>query len=213
MSSSGAMKGAVTYTKFQVKGEMPESLHQVFMARLRTRAFRALAPEDEDTLSAGWVPIERPYDEEIVFRNDGVFFGNYLNLAMRLDAWKFPSALVKAKMVAAERQWKQKTGRERLSRAEKVELRDVVVRKLRRDGVPVTKIADFSWDTESGAVRFFGRSKTLLEHFHELFEKTFGARLVPASPYTIGMLLGLPEEHERALAVVEPSILHERGAA
>lgn len=209
----GVLKGAISYAKFQVQGELPDDLHQKFMARIRTRTFKTLTPEDEDDVAVGWVPIERPYDDEISFRSDGVFFGSYLNLALRLDRWKFPSTLVKAKMAAAERQWKQKTGKERMSRTEKTELRDLVERKLRRDGVPVTKVVDFTWNTVTGELRFFGRSKVILEHFFELFEKTFAVELVAAAPYTIAMSLGLPKSLEAALARVEPSALHARGAS
>lgn len=209
----GVLKGAITYAKFQVQGELPDEMHQKFMARIRTRTFKTLAPEDEDDVAVGWVPIERPYDDEISFRSDGVFFGSYLNLAMRLDRWKFPTTLVKAKMAAAERAWKQKTGKERMSKTEKTELRDLVERKLRRDGVPVTKVVDFTWNTQTGELRFFGRSKVILEHFFELFEKTFAVKLVPAAPYTVGMSLGLGRTLESALATVQPSVLHARGAA
>lgn len=209
----GVLKGAITYAKFQVKGELPDELHQKFMARIRTRTFKLLTPEDEDDVAVGWVPIERPYDDEISFRTDGVFFGSYLNLAMRLDRWKFPATLVKARMAAAERQWKQKTGKERMSKAEKTELKDLVERKLRRDGVPVTKTVDFTWNMNTGELRFFGRSKVILEHFLELFEKTFAVKLTPSAPYTIAMSLGLPKGLEAALASVQPSVLHARGAA
>lgn len=209
----GVLKGAISYAKFQVEGELPDDLHQKFMARIRTRTFKLLTPEDEDDVAVGWVPIERPYDDEISFRSDGVFFGSYLNLALRLDRWKFPSTLVKAKMAAAERQWKQKTGKERMSKTEKTELRDLVERKLRRDGVPVTKVVDFTWNTVTGELRFFGKSKVILEHFFELFEKTFSVKLVPSAAYTIAMQLGLPKNLEAALARVEPAVLHARGVS
>lgn len=204
----GVLKGAISYAKFQVKGELPDELHQKFMARIRTRTFKPLAPEDADDLSVGWVPVERPFDDEISFRTDGVFFGSYLNLAMRLDQWKFPSTLVKSKMAAAERAYMQKTGKERISKGEKAELKELVLRKLRRDGIPVTKTVDFTWNTVSGELRFFGKSKVILEHFFELFEKTFAVKLTPATAYTIGMALGLPKKLEDALATVEPAVLH-----
>ncbi len=209
----GVLKGAISYAKFQVKGELPDEMHQKFMARIRTRTFKVLTPEDQDDVAVGWVPVERPYDDEISFRTDGVFFGSYLNLAMRLDQWKFPSTLIKAKMAAAERAYMQKTGKERISKAEKAELKDLVERKLRRDGVPVTKTVDFTWNTVTGELRFFGRSKVILEHFLELFEKTFSVKLVPSAAYTIAMSLGLPKGLEAALATVVPSVLHARGAA
>jgi hypothetical protein len=105
-------------------------------------------------------------------------------------------------MAAAERQYKEKTGKERISRAEKAELRDGVERKLRRNGVPVTKAVDFSWNTHTRELRFFGRSKVIAEHFHELFEKTFNARLVVASPWTTAAALGI------SLEGVEPTLFH-----
>jgi hypothetical protein len=186
----GALKGSITYSKFRVEGVLPDDLHARYMARIRTRTFKQLTPEDQDDVSVGWVPIERPFDDEISFRSDGVFFGSYLNLGLRMDRWKFPTSLVKSKMAAAERAFKAKTGKERISRAEKAELRDAVERKLRRDGVPVTKTIDLSWNTETRELRLFGRSKVIAEHFHELFEKTFSMRLVVASPYTTGIAVG-----------------------
>jgi hypothetical protein len=207
MSASGVMKGAATYMKFHVRGEPLEPFHDKAMARIRTRMFQHLAPEDDAAVSVGWVPVERPYDEEIAFRSDGVFFGSYLNLALRIDRWKFPNALVRSKMNAAEREWKNKTGKSRLSKAEKTELRDLVERKLRRDGVPTIKVADFTWDTSKGVVRFFGKSKATLEFFHELFEKTFSVKLVPATAYTLGALV-VSKDLVETLTTVEHTALH-----
>jgi hypothetical protein len=183
-------------------------LHQKYLARIRTRVFKPLGPEDEGDAAVGWVPIERPFDEDISFRSDGIFFGSYVNLALRIDQWKFPTALVKQRMAAAERDYKVKTGKERISRAEKAELRDFVERKLRKNGVPTTKAVDFTWNTASSELRFFGRSTKLLEHFHEIFEKTFAMRLVPAAPYTIGLEAKLPRALQIALAEVEPLPMH-----
>lgn len=211
--SSGVMKGTATYTRFRVECKHPDEMFQKYMARVRTRAFRPLTAEDEDDASVGWVPVERPFDDEVAFRTDGVFFGSYMNLGLRIDVWRFPTTLVKAKMLVAEREWKNKTGKTRMSRVEKVELRDLVLRKLRRDGVPTSKAFDFSWNLDNGELRFFGKSKNALEHFYELFEKTFGARLVPMAAYTIGMELHLSSEEKANLTTVLPYPLHHRGAS
>jgi hypothetical protein len=202
----GVLKGAITYAKFYVEGELPEDAHQKYLARIRTRTFKPLTPEDEGEAAVGWVPIERPFDDEISFRADGVLFGSYVNLGMRIDTWKFPSALIKNKLAQAERAWKQRTGKEKMSRVEKTELRDLVERKLRREGIPVTKVVDFSWNMASRELRFFGKSKNAIEHFYELFEKTFSVRLVPAAPYTIARELKLPRALEADLATVEPTV-------
>ena len=202
----GVLKGAITYAKFFVEGTVADDAHQKYLARIRTRTFKQLTPEDEDAASVGWVPVERPFDDEISFRSDGVFFGSYVNLGMRIDKWKFPSALIKNKLAQAERAWKARTGKEKMSRAEKTELKDLVERKLRREGIPTTKVVDFSWNMASGELRFFGKSKNAIEHFYELFEKTFSLRLVPGAPYTVARELKLPRGLEADLATVEPTV-------
>lgn len=206
----GALKGSITYAKFLVRGALPDDLHQKFLARIRTRAFKPLTPEDEDDVSVGWMPIERPFDEDPSFRADGTFFGGYLALAMRLDRWKFPSSLVKSKMAAAEKAYLEKHQKERLSRAEKAELRDTVERRLRREGEPSSKAIDLAWNLQDGELRVFGRSKALLEHLTELFEKTFAVELVAASPYPLALEQKLPKDVEKALVHVEPCSFHTR---
>ena len=204
----GVLKGSIGYAKFYVRGTLPDDLHAKYLARVRARGFKPLAPEDEGDAAAGWMPIERPFDDEISFRAESVFFGSYLNLAMRIDRWKFPTSLVKSKMAAAERAHKAKTGKERISRAEKAELRDLVERRLRRDGVPVTKVVDLTWNLSTQQLRFFGKSKMLTEHLYELFEKTFSMKLVPAGPYHTALELDLPKAQAAMLGQADMIPLH-----
>lgn len=204
----GVLKGNITFQKLYVRGALPADLHQVFLARIRARGFKQLTPEDEDDVAVGWVPIERPFDEEISFRSEGVFFGSYVNLAMRIDRWKFPAALVKARMAQAERAYRQKTNKERISKVEKAELREAVERKLRRDGVPTTSTSELSWSLETGELRFFSKSRVHFEYLIELFEKTFGLRLLPNGAFVAAVATGslLSELDE-----VEPALLHLGG--
>ena len=52
----------------------------------------------------------------------------------------------------------KKAGRERLSRKEKGELKELVTKKLRRELTPATRAADVSWSLDEGIVRFFSAS-------------------------------------------------------
>ncbi len=206
----GALKGSITYTKFLVRGDVPDDLHQKFLARIRTRAFKPLTPEDNDDVSVGWMPIERPFDEDPSFRADGTFFGGYLALALRLDRWKFPSSLVKTKMAAAEKAFLEKHQKERLSRADKAEIRDAVERRLRREGEPTSKAIELAWNLNDGELRVFGRSQLLVEHLIELFEKTFGVELVAAGPWILAMEQKLGKEADKLLASIEPCSFHTK---
>lgn len=202
----GLFKGSFTYTKFYVEGELStEGIFDHLASRVRARAFRALTAEDDDTASVGWVSAERPLDDEVVFRHDGLFFGSHFALGFRVDAWKFPATIVKAKVTQAEREYRQKTGRSKITKAERAEIRDLVIRKLRRAGTPTIKVVDMHWNLDKGEVRFFGKSRVLLEYFIELFEKTFQVKLVMASAYTIGRVLSVDEQK---LEAVEPLPIH-----
>ena len=202
----GLMKGPITYRKFYVRGALAESPHKKYLERIRARGFKPLTPED-DAAAVGWVPVERPYDDEVSFRAESVFFGGYLALAIRIDRWKFPTSVVKSKMAAAERAYKQKTGKERISRAEKAELREAIDRKLRREGLPTSSTADVSFNLSTMELRLFGRGGLVAEHFHELFEKTFQLRLLPAGAFVTGTALGVAD-----LATLEPTMFHHGGA-
>ena len=204
----GVLKGAIGYAKFYVRGALPDDHHARYLARIRARGFKPLAPEDEGSAAVGWMPIERPFDDEVSFRAESVFYGGYVNLAMRIDRWKFPSSLIKSKMAAAERAHKAKTGKERISRAEKAELRDLVERRLRREGVPVTKVVDLTWNVSTQQLRFFNRSKLMTEHLYEVFEKTFSMKLVPAGPYITALELDLPKTHAAVLGQIDEVPLH-----
>lgn len=199
----GLMKGSITYSKHYVRGALPADLHQKFMQRIRARGFKPLSPEDDDDAAVGWVPVERPFDDEVSFRAESVFFGNYLNLGLRVDRWRFPTAIVKSRMAAAERAYRTKTNKERISRAEKAELREAVERKLRRDGLPTTATLDACFNLDTMELRLFGRSAMLTEHFFALFEKTFQLRLLPAGAYVTGTALGV-----EGLAALEPTMFH-----
>jgi hypothetical protein len=203
----GALKGSISFTRFHVRGDLPEAFQRKYLASIRTRGFKALTPESEDDVSCGWMPIERPYDVEVRYDAESFFFNDYVNLAMRLDRWKFPTAVVKAKMAQAERAYREKHGRERLSKEEKAQLREAVERRLRREGLPTTKIVDVSWNVRTGTLRFWAGSTTLKEHLHELFEKTFGLKIDEASPYTIAVELPLTKGELRDLDTVDPTPL------
>ena len=212
----GVLKGSITFTRFYVESELLTDDRQKIMARIRTRAFRMLTAEDEDELSVGWVSVEEPFSDEPSFSTSDVFLGgDYLVLAMRIDRWKFPASLIKSKLKVAEREYLEKQGRERISRAERAELRDMVDRRLRREGVPVSKVIDFVWNMATGEVRVFTRTNSYLEQFAELFEKTMGkVTLAIDSPYmtAIEKYVGLDTIQKKALAHLEPVPFHRRAS-
>jgi hypothetical protein len=200
----GAFQGSITYSKFHVQGELPESFAGPFIRRLRNRAFEPLSPDDEGDRKWGWCSIEDPFDLDL--DSEKVFFNNYLNLGLRLDRWVVPKPLLKAHMAQAIRGALERKGRERLGRKEKEDLKVLVTRKLRRQLLPTMKVIDLSWNTETGVVRFWNRSPKMVDLMTEFFEKTFALKLMPHCPYTIAERAGLSERDLKAFDTFEPAV-------
>jgi hypothetical protein len=204
-----ALKGSLTYARFFVEGAPPKDFREKFMRAIRLRAMQPLTADDDAAERSGWCAIGEPFDIDLSY--DGVFYNNFINLGFRTDRWSIPGPLLKTRMREAENAYLLKRGREKLSRSEKNELKEVVLRKLRKQFVPVTRAIDLSWSLEDGVVRFFSQSARPTATMLELFEKTFNLKLVPEAPYTLAARLGLSKAEEQAWTKLEVTQLAAAG--
>jgi recombination associated protein RdgC len=189
-----ALKGSLTYTRLFVDGELPKDFRDSFPKSIRLRAMKPLEPDEEALERAGWCAIGEPFDVTPAY--DDVFYNEYLNLGYRTDKWKIPGALLRAKVREAEAAQLGRKGRERLSRQEKTELKELVVRRLKKQLAPSTRAVDLSWSLDEGIVRFFSQSERTVLAMMDLFHRTFGLKLVPEAPYTLAARLGLSKNAE-----------------
>ncbi|MET0388779.1 MAG: hypothetical protein ABW321_22595 [Polyangiales bacterium] len=206
-----ALKGSLTYSRFFVNGELPKDFRERFMRAIRLRAMKPLEPDDDAAERSGWCAIGEPFDVELGY--EGVFYNSYLNLGFRTDRWVIPGPLLRARLREAEQAYLLKRGRERLSKREKVELKEVVSRKLRKQFVPVTRAVDFSWCIEDGVVRFFSQSQRAASDMTALFQKTFNLELAPEAPYTLAARIGLDKSEEKTWEHLEVTQLVLEGEA
>jgi hypothetical protein len=204
-----ALKGSLTYARFFVEGELPKDFREKFMRAIRHRAMQPLEADDDVAERSGWCAIGEPFDLELSY--DGVFYNNFINLGFRTDRWSIPGPLLRMRVREAESAYLVKRGRERLSRSEKAEIKELVSRKLRKQFVPVTRATDLSWSLEDGIVRFFSQSARPTATMLELFEKTFGLKLVPEAPYTLAVRLGLSKAEDLAWTKLEATQLMAAG--
>jgi len=202
----GLLKGSISYAKYYVEGDLPDNHQEKFLESLHLRKFHPLTVDGEDEQRVGWVCVARPLEPEVVFDHNDVFYNEYVNLAIRVDAWRFPGSVFKAAFAEAEKKYLTKKGREKLTKREKDEMKILVGRKLRHQFSPTIRLIDLSWNTDTGVVRFWNQSAKGQELLFELWEKTFPkVDLVPAGTYTTAARLDLPEARLKALSEVEPS--------
>jgi len=179
--------GPLTYKRLFVEEsafsqrENPDLHPDTLMEKLAAHPFEPLDPEGQAVERIGWCRSDDAF--ETSFTHESVFFNDFVNLGLRIDRWVVPPALLRAKCREAEASYLEKKGRDRLTRKERAEIKDMVAKKLRRQLAPTTRIVEVSWEVGKGVLRFFSHSASVSEAFGELFYGTFGRRLIPDSPY------------------------------
>lgn len=191
-----ALRGSLTYARFYVDGDVPDDFRERFMKAIRLRAMKPLEPDEDVLERSGWCRIGEPFELDLAYGD--VFYNEYVNLGFRTDRWVIPASLLRAKMREAEAAYLAKKGRERLSKREKTELKELVSKKLRRQLAAAVRSFDLSWSTDDGVVRFFSHAARPAVAMMDLFQKTFGVKLVPEAPYTLAARLGLSAAQEKA---------------
>jgi hypothetical protein len=203
----GALRSSLTYARFFVTGDVPSDLAGAAMKRIRAAASQPLVPDEDVSERHGWCSIEDPMDTDL--DHEKVFFNEYVCLGLRMDRWAVPKPLLNAHLRDAEAALLQKKGLEKLGRKAKADLKLFVLKKLRRQLVPVTKSVDLVWNVNTGVARFFSQSQKIHLLVQELFEKTFKLKLVPESPGTAAERRGLDARAEKIWEALEPTSLGE----
>jgi hypothetical protein len=191
-----ALTGSMSYARFFVEGALPDDFRSKFLEALALRAMRPLDADEDADERSGWCAIGDPFELEL--GHERVFYNNYLNLGFRTDRWSIPGPLLRAKQEEAETAYLAQQGRERLGKREREELKQLVIRKLRKQFVPSVRAVDLSWSLEEGLVRFYSHSERTIAGMADLFAQTFGLELRIEAPYTLAARLGLTPEQERA---------------
>lgn len=197
----GVLQGSMSYARMFVRGTVPARHRTSFLERIQLRRFEPLDIDDEADERSGWVSIEHPFDVELT--QEKVFWSSYLNLGLRTDRWRIPKPTFKAQFEEAQAAYLAKKGRERLSRAEKEELKFTVKRRLRKQVIPSMRVTDVSWDMNASIVRVFSHSTKVHASLEELFKTTFELELVLESPFTSAVQIGLSEADMARLAELD----------
>jgi recombination associated protein RdgC len=202
----GALSGSMSATRFHVQGELPKDVRRSYLERIRLRKFEPLRPEEEAEERAGWCTLAAPFDLELT--TPKLFQGPYITLGLRLDRYRFPPAVLNAELGQASHALREKNGQERLSRAQKAELKVRVLQRLRRKYLPSLRAADVVWNLEREELYFWSGSAALKQHLDALFELSFGLELVPSSPWTEATRLVTTSEQRSRLQQVELTAFH-----
>lgn len=203
----GLLNGAVGYIRFVTIGDVPDSLGEAYAEALAGHAFREIDPLGEEERTLGWVRFDDPFSSEWAPAEIGGDDGRMV-LRLRVDTLKVPGVMLKAYTVATERDRMRAAGRDKLTRAEKDQIKSDVRKDLRRRSLAKMAFFESVWNLGSGEVRLFATSRSVAGLFVEIFEKTFALKLQQLSPAVVLWMRGMVDEELDALAGLEPERFH-----
>lgn len=175
----GALKGSLSYLRFLVDGDVAKNAGTTYEKAIEARRFMPLSPTAETNESAGWVPMEAPFDDEMPIGRDSFLFGDLIAVAYREDKYAIPKALLQrhTRRAIEEIVKKEKRDPDSITRAfiKAVEMRVLI--ELKAQSIPRSKLVDVIWDIPRREIRVFARGTVATERLSSLFERTFQVRV------------------------------------
>lgn len=188
----GVFNGSISVTKFFVEGEVPKQFAQTYLKNIHLRRFTELTVDGEEEEASGWCVAGNGLDLDL--QHEQIFLNSFVVLGLRVDRWRIPRHLFKAQFAEASVEYLARTGKDKLSKRDKDEIKFRVNRKLRKKVIPSMRQYDVCWDLNRQELLFWCRSARTIDDLSVLFEKTFSLTLREASPYTVaGKLIGETE--------------------
>lgn len=182
---------------------MPANFWDFAAERIAGHAFRDIDDSYEEH-SIGWVSIMNMFDSEFAYASYAA--GDYIALAMRMDDRKVAPAVLKKFCQKEEERLKKERQIPKLSRGQKLEIKENMNLMLIKKAVPVPSVYDMCWNLADNTVLFFSTSAKAQASFEDLFKETFDLHLILQVPFLAAGKLIDPDLEDR-LADMGPTIL------
>lgn len=176
----GLLKGSLTFSRYRVKGDIPEEFRPFFDKQIKKYAFQELTTSAEDR-AFGWTSLENPLDTR--FEGARYSAGDFFYFALRIDKKSIPPALLRLKCLEEERKSLKDSGKKRLFREQTKEIKERVYLHLLTRAYPVPSFYDVLWSPSGGWLLAGSHADKIFEIFEDLFKISFKLRLSPCLPW------------------------------
>jgi len=180
------ISGGIRFRRYEVEGKLPADLRSLFETRIRANAFTPFEDNDPREEAMGWVAVDDWFDADLY--PDRWLVGNTISLSLRTDKRRVPALILKHECKKREAEVKERDARERLSKAEREEIKTMLTRALSERQLPSIQGVDVHWDLDRNEVLFFSCGEKANDAFRTIFEKTFeGLTLAPIFPFSLAL--------------------------
>ena len=197
----GLLSSNVSITRYQVLGQLADPIMDTLTRLLTQNAIVEIDDEDMDQ-SAGWTSFEDPFTPD--FNGSTFVMGSQFIFSFRMDKKAIPSKVVNKRYRQEITKRLKESGKEFLSRNEKKQIKEDVIRELSLRIPATPNVYDVLRNYEKYSLWFFSTQKSANEAFEVFFTKSFKLNLVRRFPYTAA-LESLTNSEEDLLNRLTPS--------
>ncbi len=176
----GLLKGTWTFSRFRVSGALPEESNNFIESGLKRNAFSDFFGAHSEN-SSGWTDAENILDVD--FASAKYKCGGYLIFALRMDRKVLPAALLKLKVLEAEKKYLAESGKKRIHRHEHEDIKERMQSELLNKALAVPSFYEVCWLPTNNTVFFGSHSEKAIEEFQRLFKESFELALLPFLPW------------------------------
>ncbi len=181
----GLSKGTLTFTEYRVTGETPDALADFMDRQIKLFAFRELAA-GTDEKALGWTSLDNVLDTEFEYVNYSL--GDYFVFSLRIDRRAVPPALLKLRVLKAEKEFREEKGLKKLYKGQREDIRETVKLGLLGRAQPVPSFYEACWSVSGKRVLFGSLTEKVNDDFKELFKRSFNLTLSPFLPWDPNVL-------------------------
>lgn len=198
----GLLSSSATFVRYAVQGELPPNFLEFAAGRIAQNAYRDIDDNYEER-SVGWVSVMNMFDS--TFEYASFVIGDRIVLTLRVDERKVAPKVLKKFTLKEEARLLKERQIPKLSRAQKLEIKENIKLMLLKKAVPVPATYDVCWNLSEGTLLFFSTSLKAQTELEDFFKKTFDLSLRLQIPYLTAEHLLKPAYHD-ALSRLTPDI-------
>lgn len=173
-------KGTLTFARYRVVGRLPDRFSEFFAEGLKKNAFSDVW-RTADEKAAGWTGLEDPLDTDFPYASYAQ--GRYLLFSLRIDCKRVAPALLRLKILEAEKNKRAETDQKRLYREQREAIREGVRLDLLGKTLPVPSAHEICWAASDRTLLFCCLSDKIFDELQQIFRDSFQVTLYPAVPW------------------------------
>jgi hypothetical protein len=200
----GFLSASVSFTRYRLMSEAPDTLWSEVVDRLKRYAFRDI-DDTADERSFGWVCYDNWLDP--YFKEAPPQKGEHLAFSLRLDTRRVSPAVFKKHFSLAlgeALEHAKSQGKAHISRDRKQEIREQVNQRLMSRTLPIPAVFEVAWNVPKNVIYLGSTRQKIKSLFEDLFTLTFDLHVEPLTPYALGLSLA-GEEKRPVLDSLEPA--------